>query len=69
VAPTAVKRRSPFIHPLLNFLYGLRSEVADDLTEHERTLKGFKTWETYGTSDVFGPEWARPGKDNMGELR
>ena len=30
---------------------------------------GFKTRETYGTSDEFGAEWARPGKDNMGELR
>ena len=48
---------------------GLRPEVADDLTEHERALMGFKTWETYGTSDEFGAEWARPGKDNLGERR
>ena len=60
---------APFIRQLLNFPYGLRPEVADDLTAHERALMGFKTWETYGTSDEFGAEWARPGKDNMGELR
>ena len=48
---------------------GVRPEVADDLTEHERALMGFKTWETYGTSDEFGAEWARPGKDNLGERR
>ena len=40
-----------------------------DLREHERALMGFRTWETYGTSDQFGAEWARPGKGNMGELR
>ena len=54
---------------MLNFPYGLRPEVADALTEHERALMGFKAWETYGTSDEFGAEWARPGKDNTGELR
>ena len=30
---------------------------------------GFRAWETYGTSDEFGAEWARPGRDNTGELR
>ena len=57
------------VRQLLNFPYGLRPEVADDLTEHERALMGFKTWETYGTSDEFGAEWVRPGKDNLGERR
>ena len=60
---------APFIRQLLNFPYGLRPEVADALTEHERALMGFKAWETYGTSDEFGSAWARPGKDNTGELR
>ena len=60
---------APFIRQLLNFPYGLRPEVADDLTENERALMGFKAWETYGTSDEFGAAWARPGKDNTGELR
>ena len=60
---------APFIRQLLNFPYGLRPEVADALTEHERSLMGFRTWETYGTSDEFGADWARPGKDNTGELR
>ena len=60
---------APYIRQLLNFPYGLRPEVAEDLSEHERALMGFRTWETYGTSDQFGAEWARPGKDNMGELR
>ena len=60
---------APFIRQLLNFPYGLRPEVADALSEHERALMGFRTWETYGTSDEFGAEWARPGKDNTGELR
>lgn len=60
---------APYIRQLLNFPYGLRPEVADDLSEHERALMGFRTWETYGTSDEFGAEWARPGKKNMGELR
>ena len=64
-----VLETAPFIRQLLNFPYGLRPEVADDLTEHERALMGFRTWETYGTSDEFGAEWARPGEDNMGELR
>ena len=54
---------------MLNFPYGLRPEVADALSEHERALMGFRTWETYGTSDEFGAEWARPGKDNTDELR
>ena len=43
-------------------------EVETALSEHERALMGFKTWQTYGTSDEFGAEWARPGKDNMGEM-
>ena len=30
---------------------------------------GFKTRETCGMSDESGAEWARPGKNNMGELR
>ena len=60
---------APFIRQLLNFPYGLRPEVADTLSEHERALMGFRTWETYGTSDEFGAVWARPGKDNTGELR
>ena len=60
---------APFIRQLLNFPYGLRPEIADALSEHERALMGFRTWETYGTSDEFGAEWARPGKDNTGELR
>ena len=60
---------APFIRQLLNFPFGLRPEVADALTEHERALMGFKAWETYGTSDEFGTDWARPGKDNTGELR
>ena len=60
---------APYIRQLLNFPYGLRPEVADALSEHERALMGFRTWETYGTSDEFGAEWARPGRDNTGELR
>ena len=60
---------APFIRQLLNFPYGLRPEIADALSEHERALMGFRTWETYGTSDEFGAEWARPGKDNTGTLR
>ena len=40
--------------------YGLRPEIAADLTEHERGLMGFRTWSTYGTSDDFESEWARP---------
>ena len=60
---------APYIRQLLNFPYGLRPEVADALSEHERALMGFRTWETYGTSDEFGAQWARPGKDNTGELR
>ena len=60
---------APFIRQLLNFPYGLRPEVANDLSRHERALMGFRAWETYGTSDEFGAEWARPGRDNTGELR
>ena len=60
---------APFIRQLLNFPYGLRPEVEDALSEHERAQMGFRIWETYGTSDEFGAEWARPGKDNVGELR
>ena len=36
---------APFIRQLLNFPYGLRPEVADALTEHERALMGFKAWD------------------------
>lgn len=59
---------APFLRQLLNFPYGLRPEVAADLTEHERGLMGFRTWSTYGTSDNFESEWARPGSDNTGPL-
>ncbi len=59
---------APFLRQLLNFTYGLRPEVAADLTDQERSLMGFRTWSTYGTSDNFESEWARPGRDNTGPL-
>ncbi|MBN36545.1 MAG: hypothetical protein CMM46_17555 [Rhodospirillaceae bacterium] len=60
---------APFLRQLLNFTYGLRPEVTADLSDQERALMGFKPWSTYGTSDEFGADWARPGKDNVGELK
>ena len=51
---------APYIRQLLNFPYGLRPEVADALSEHERALMGFRTLETYGTSDEFGAQWGSP---------
>ncbi len=59
---------APFLRQLLNFPYGLRPEVARDLTPAERALMGFRVWNTYGASDDFEAEWARPGTDNTGEL-
>ena len=59
---------APFLRQLLNFPYGLRPEVTADLTESERGLMGFRVWNTYGTSDEFEAEWARPGCDNTGVL-
>ena len=55
--------------PSAHSQHGLRPGVADDLTAHERALMGFKAWETCGTSDEFGAEWACPGKDSTGGLR
>ena len=57
---------APFIRQLLNFPYGLRPEVADALSEHKRALMGFRTWETYGTSDEFGAEWGPPRQGQHG---
>ena len=59
---------APFLRQLLNFPYGLRPEVAGALGEDERALMGFRVWNTYGASDDFGAEWARPGSDNTGVL-
>ncbi len=60
---------APFIRQLLNFPYGLRPEVAAELSEHERALMGFKIWNTYGATDDFGAQWARPGPETMGILK
>lgn len=60
---------APFIRQLLNFPYGLRPEVTSELNDHERALMGFKPWNTYGATDDFGDEWARPGPETTGVLK
>ena len=53
---------------LLNFTYGLKPEVASDLSEHERSVMGFKVWSTYGATGDFNADWASPGDKNLGEM-
>ncbi len=60
---------APFCRQLLNFTYGLRPEVAADLSEAERALMGYRIWNTYGATGDFSTEWASPGKDNPGEMK
>lgn len=60
---------APFLRQLLNFPYGLRPEVAADLDARERALMGFRVWNSYGASDEFAAEWARPGAENTGVLK
>ena len=59
---------APFMRQLLNFTYGLRPDVADDLSEHERSVMGFRVWSTYGATGDFNADWATPGAENLGEL-
>ena len=61
-------RSAPFLRQPLNFPHGLHPDVAAGLTERERGRMGFRIWSTYGTSDDFESEWARPGSDNTGPL-
>jgi ectoine hydroxylase-related dioxygenase (phytanoyl-CoA dioxygenase family) len=60
---------APFCRQLLNFTYGLRPEVAADLSEEERALMGFKVWGTYGSTGDFNSPWASPGEQNLGEMK
>lgn len=59
---------APFLRQLLNFTYGLRPEVAAELSEHEQSLMGYKIWGTYGTTGDFNARWATPGDKNLGEM-
>ena len=59
---------APFLRQLLNFPYGLRPEVAADLSERERGLMGYRIWQSYGATGNFNAEWATPGDKNLGEL-
>jgi ectoine hydroxylase-related dioxygenase (phytanoyl-CoA dioxygenase family) len=59
---------APFCRQLINFTYGLRPEVAADLSQEERALYGFKSWSNYGWTGTNGSEWAHPGEGNLGEL-
>jgi len=60
---------APFLRQLMNFTYGLRPEVADDLSDDERRLYGFRSWSSYGSTGASERMWAQPGKDNIGELK
>ena len=60
---------APFCRQLINFTHGLRPDVVAELTEHERSVLGYKVWTTYGSTGDFAADWASPGAENLGELR
>ena len=58
----------PQFRPILNFPFGLRSEVAEKLPDDVRKILGFRVRNGYGATDDFSALFATPGRENTGSL-
>jgi len=65
---TIMAYTGPQFRPILNFPFGLRSDVAASLTDAQKKVLGFKIWNGYGATNDFSSTFATPGSQNIGEL-
>lgn len=49
---------------LRNFTLGLPPDVRASLSDEMRSLLGFRLWESYGATDDYDVEFARPGYES-----
>ncbi|MFT5218996.1 MAG: ectoine hydroxylase-related dioxygenase (phytanoyl-CoA dioxygenase family) [Planctomycetota bacterium] len=59
---------APQFRQMLNFTYGMKNEVAENLSPKSRSLLGFKPWRGYGATGDQHAETIVPGDQQIGEL-
>lgn len=59
---------APQFRQMLNFTYGMRDEVADNLNAKSKSLLGFKPWGGYGATGDQNAECIVRGDQQIGEL-
>ena len=52
------------LNRLRNFTLGLPAEVQASLSDEMRGLLGFRLWSSYGATDDYDVEFARPGYES-----
>jgi len=59
----------PQFRQLTNYTYGLRPEVAANLSDAARDVFGYRLWNAYGATDDYSATYATPGELATGELK